>query len=577
MKLVASPFQQTNVDTLSVIEALEGSWFQYFGQPSNIRCDLEGAFRGTDLAAFCAERGIELLHVLAEHHQVTGDVERMVGELRHKIEVFLRNEEVPVRRAVYAMTTAHNHMARVGGFAPSQWAFGRQADNLDNVALHSSEGTADHAMAENLQLRLRAEKRYLELNAQAKISRAMNSKTKMSEKFMPGDLVYYRRFKVPADFPAHQTVDQPRLRISRWYGPGRVLACETRVQEEGTKRVAASTVWVISQWRLKKFHRDQLRHASERERLIAEQSPAPVMPWTFNALEALLQKGSFDDHTVDMMEKNFNKQQRKAKARAAMPVPVGGERRVQRDPATGSMDEPQVQPRELLPDELPPLPLFPDPPDAEMEEPTASTTRDPDVESVISGDRLMTDPSYLPLKRIGGAEPEPGEVTFRRQRRQREMEDRPLHVKKQELEAAAFWCHDEAHDLVYGVEIPMPADEKSWRKILKDPSKFAAKSVQKGAEVSWGRLDPEQRKAMAAAKNVEVEQWVKEEVCKRYKGVIPAGRMMKMRWVPTLKSTDSPTTAKCKARIVVLGFTDPDIESLQTSAPTLTRRSRQLS
>ena len=75
------------------------------------------------------------------------------------------------------MTTAHNHLARVGGFAPAEWAFGRQVDDLDNLAIHTSEATSDHAMSENLQLRLRAEKRYLELQARAsraKISRALN-------------------------------------------------------------------------------------------------------------------------------------------------------------------------------------------------------------------------------------------------------------------------------------------------------------------------------------------------------------------------------------------------------------------
>ena len=148
-----------NVDTQSVIEALEGSRFQYFGLPQRIRCDHEGAFRGRELEAYCAERGIELLQVPAGHHQASGDVEHMVGELRHKIE--LRHEDVPPRPAVHAMTTAHNHMAGIGGFAPSQWPFGRQMNNLDNIAVHSSEGASGHAMAENLELRLGAEKRYL--------------------------------------------------------------------------------------------------------------------------------------------------------------------------------------------------------------------------------------------------------------------------------------------------------------------------------------------------------------------------------------------------------------------------------
>ena len=543
-----------NVDTPSVIEGLEGSWFQYFGQPGRIRCDLEGAFRGRELESFCADRGIELLPVPAEHHQSTGDVERMVGELRHKIEVFLRNEEVAPRRAVYAMTSAHNHMARVGGFAPSQWAFGRQVDNLDNIALHTSEGTADHAMAENLALRLRAEKRYLELNAKAKISRAINSRAKPSTRYLPGDLVYYKRYKTPSDLPAHGLVDQPRMRISRWYGPGRVLACETRVQEGGTRRTAASTVWVISQGRLKKFPIDQLRHASERERLIAEQTTGATLPWTMTSLDGLIQKGGYDDHTSEFMDKrNPNKQQRRAQGRSRTPVPVTHERRAT---SSGVRVEPQMQVEE-------------------MQNPAEAST-EVSGDAAVDGLRLLTDPNYNPLQRLAGSTPQPDDTPFLRQRRKHEQDDRPLHVKKRALEEAILWCSEEKNDFVYSVEIPMPENEAAWRKILKDPSKFAAKSVQKGAEVSWGKLDPQQQAAMAEAKQAEVSQWIQESVCKRYRGVIPASRLMKMRWVLTLKSTSDPGTAKCKARIVLLGFTDPDLESLQTSAPTMSRRSRQL-
>ena len=566
-----------NVDTPSVIEGLEGSWFQYFGHPGRIRCDLEGAFRGTELADYCADRGIELLQVPAEHHQATGDVERMVGELRHKIELFLRNEDVPPRRAVYAMTTAHNHLSRVGGFAPAQWAFGRQVDDLDNVAIHTSEGTADHAMSDNLQLRLRAEKKYLELHARAKISRALNTRGKPSVRFLPGDLVFYKRYKVPSDFPAHELVDQPRLRISRWYGPGRVLASETRVQEEGTRRTAASTVWVVAQGRMKKFHLDQLRHASERERLIAEQTTAPTMPWTRNALESLIQKGAYDDHTCDFQEKNPNKSQRRAQQRSRTPAMLERKRlprpadpgpppqpepqEVQMDQADGLLPGQDLRPEGALQPELPS---------------SSSARRDPENEPVIDGRRLLMDVDYNPLKRIAGSEAQPGDETFRRQRRQHELDDRPLHVKRQELIEASNWCCEVENDFVYGVEIPIPENEAAWRKILKDPCKFAAKSVQKGAEVSWHKLDAKQREAMQAAKLTEVDQWVKEEVCQKFKGIIPAGRLMRMRWVLTLKSTSDPSTAKCKARIVLLGYTDPDLETLQTSAPTLTRRSRQL-
>ena len=41
---------------------------------------------------FCHSRGIELSFVPAEHHESTGDVERMIGELKKKMSHHLRNE-----------------------------------------------------------------------------------------------------------------------------------------------------------------------------------------------------------------------------------------------------------------------------------------------------------------------------------------------------------------------------------------------------------------------------------------------------------------------------------------------------
>ena len=82
---------------------------------------------------------------------------------------------------------------------------------------------------------------------------------------------------------------------------------------------------------------------------------------------------------------------------------------------------------------------------------------------------------------------------------------------------------------------------------------------------------------MAAAKNLEIEAWLKELVCEKYRGVVPASRLMKMRWVLTFKVLDhNPSKIKAKARLVLLGYSDPDLLELQTSSPTMTRRSRQL-
>ena len=154
--------------------------------------DLEGAFRGTTLHDWCAERGVELIFIPAEHHESIGDVERSIGELK-KMTAFLRSEDVSPERAAWAMCAAHNHVARVGGFSPAQWAFGRNIPELENMAALSSMADPSHATPLNLRMRQKAESLDKELQAKAKISRALNSRVQRSSQFWPGDLVYYTR------------------------------------------------------------------------------------------------------------------------------------------------------------------------------------------------------------------------------------------------------------------------------------------------------------------------------------------------------------------------------------------------
>ena len=132
------------------------------------------------------------------------------------------------------------------------------------------------------------------MKARDKISRALNTRSVPSTNFVPGDLFYYQRYKVPVDRPAHEVVDVPRR---RWYGPGRVLAVETKVTEHGTIRTPTRVVWIVPQKRLKKVHGSQLRHASETERDIANANTALTLPWTSATVVGLLEKGAYDDYT----------------------------------------------------------------------------------------------------------------------------------------------------------------------------------------------------------------------------------------------------------------------------------------
>ena len=55
------------------------------------------------------------------------------------------------------------------------------------------------------------------------------------------------------------------------------------------------------------------------------------------------------------------------------------------------------------------------------------------------------------------------------------------------------------------------------------------------------------------------------------KAGIPAERIMKMRFVYTWKSD-----GRAKSRLVLQGFSDPDMETQRSNAPTISRRGRML-
>ena len=579
--------ESRNVTTAQVVRTLESRWCQLFGFPETIKLDPEGAFRGLDLGEYCASRGIELGFVPAEYHQGISEAERTIGTIRRKIETFLRAEQYAPSRAAAQLVAAHNTLARTSGFSPAQWAFGRDAsitghsrERDGEMCARSAMADPSHAMHEALELRTKAEKAFLEYRARDLASRALNSKTRPSKHFLPGDIIFYQRFQTPQDTPANTTVDRPRLNIARFYGPGRVLATETRVESEDGVRKAGAIVWAVCNGRLKKFHHSQVRHASETERLVAEGSNAVAFPWTFASLADLLEKGSYDDESIPR-HRPRGRSRTPARSRS---LPPTARRRI-------DMPEPPV------PQDSPSLRLPEDPPEDEelIEVPASSGAKrdapepsmDEDMELIPAPDskggdgassinmaRFLNDPQYFPVNFVN-----------------LEAED----------EASLFQIastsenHEACSGSVLAVTLEAPATEAEWKSLVKNPKKFLAKSVQKGVEVSYAKLNPQQRRAMDEAMKVEVDNWMKTMAVKAARQYVPQRELLKMRWVLTFKSAaqesnddnggssgvhkDNATKGeriKAKARIVILGYSDPNLLEATTVSPAMTRLSRQL-
>eukprot|EP00439_Symbiodinium_sp_Y106_P036519 s8678_g4.t1 len=390
------------------------------------------------------------------------------------------------------------------------------------------------------------------------------------------------------------------MRTSRWFGPARVLATETK----GTPgdRKPSAHVWIIAAGRLKKAHVSQLRHASETERLIAETSETTTYPWTLTSLTATMNRGAYEDLT-----------------RAPQPhhrlIPSGAEGDAddrlhpeqddrlppeQDDRLPPEQDDrlPSEQPDlELLPDQAEPhRDLIPESDEELMEDVGREDRKRPapqpsgEEEELIPSeerldlDRLLNDPDYVPLGPVPPAPPHttrPGSE-FQRQRAQHERDDRPFHVIRDEAQRAAegAFFSSPVSERIFAVTIPAPENASEWKKMVKNPSKFVAKTMQKGVEVTWGRLSERQRQAMQEAKSLEVQQWLSTKVAKRVSEEVDPSALIGMRWVLTFKAADPDAQGnqqvKAKARIVVLGYSAPSLLEEPTTSPTMSRLSRQL-
>ena len=97
-------------------------------------------------------------------------------------------------------------------------------------------------------------------------------------------------------------------------------------------------------------------------------------------------------------------------------------------------------------------------------------------------------------------------------------------------------------------------------------------------EVQWKNLGEGERQLFQQAKEKEIDAWVKHETVKRVaKGTLRDDQIMRCRWILTWKSPAPGTSERrAKARLVVLGFEDPQISSISSDAPTLSKDGKQL-
>ena len=511
------------------LQYIREGWAQYFGMPRTLRLDPAGAFRSHQLETFCDRYGIFLDLIPGEAHWKIGACEQAVrGTKELMSKLVLADEDSSPEELLSQAVLTFNQRDIIRGFSPVQHALGQSPDEQGRLHTGSHSvppelltESADGEFSRAVARRAAAEKAHADWTAHQRLLRAQNSRARPCYNYQPGELVFFWRSQ-----EANKSQRQPGGKHGRFLGPARILAVETRRQEDGSLHPGGA-VWLVRGRNLIKCSPEQLRRASQREELIEAMLPDSRTPWTFSRLAEELGGNQYQDISS---ERPTPEEWTRAQRVEEEVVPVRHRIRHKR-PEPASEDE------ELIPDQnevqstssQQPLP----------QRPRMQSRTGPHLESHAGWWSDVSPETWATSQ---------GDV---------------------------YW-QDEAAAVC--VEVTMPESHRGWKSALNGLDTYFVGAMKRQAiEVSERRLSPEDKEKFRVAKNTEVRNFVSSQA---FEALPPHLRPSKelavnMRWVLTWKTQDDGNL-KAKARAVLLGYQDPLYAHRATTAPVMTRQSRQM-
>ena len=494
----------------------------------------------TEAAEYFCQQSCLLDPIPGQAHWQTSLVEEAIQATKSTMTALaLEHPEVTPEEALARATSAGNTREDVRGYSPLQHALGRAPDidgrfydpDFDNLPTVEAE-RVDKEFGESFARMQSAELNHLKWMYQRRVSRAENAKNRRAQLFVPGTYVCYWRL-------------EPHKGDGRgsYKGIARVLCQETSREgdQEGGQQLRgqvgkarqAPCVWITRAGRLLRCDPQQLRLASDRERAFAELNDPTEMPWTFAKEANKLLPGQFVDLTGQEPPEDWSEARWEGTSTT-------------RRRLTGKQARPGARSRSRTPQ-------------GSREEASA-----PSSSSQAPWDRNTKRPAP-PLTQSGGE---------RATKPRREVEDDTTEAG--EAMSAAFWAVRES---AVEVEVALPAERRKLKRASRNLEAYVCSQIRKEKrEVHERRLTPEEQAKFRPAKEKEVKNYVVNAVLE----TLPPGfrppkeKVMKMRWVLEWRLDEATGGKEAKARLVILGFMDPEYESRPTTAPTMTRTTRQM-
>ncbi len=529
--------KRSHVNSAQFVSTLQECWLQYFGNPHVLRVDPDGTFRSTQVQEFCDGKQIYLDIIPGEAHWKLGICEQAIQGTKNVMSKLVEDHpEMDPRELLAESTKIFNNREMIRGYSPIQHALGRAPDTCGRIFPTQDHGSPDllvenasGEMSRQLARMASAERAFMDWTNHQRLLKAKHSKPRDLTVFQPGDLVFIWRKQVSG---------QAAIKGGSFVGPARILAVESKIAADGTRK-ESSSIWCVRGRRLLKCSPEQLRMASQREALLEELHQKQYDDWDFHRVAEQLGGNEFLDLTQE--------------------VPDEEEWHRAQDP------DHEWQPTRRLREKRSRLEEQGD----QEEHPPSSesrTTRERSRSPMPHGEDTRSEPSYTRQR----LEPPSGFVAAPFWWEQPEVQQ---HYAP---EACGFWVDETA---AVAVEIDMPSTRASSERALEDLLSYFTNNLKKrtGIEVYEKNLTEEERAQFRSAKAIEVNNFLAGkafEVLPRH--LQPSKEQaVRMRWILTWKYREDGGK-KAKARAVLLGYQDPCYEQRATHSPTTTRQTRQL-
>ena len=523
-----------HVGASQFLETFQEAWCQYFGLPDTLRVDPDGTFRSKAVEDYCDRHNVFLDIIPGEAHWKLGVCENAIkGTKELMTRLAMEDGELSVNSALFEATRTFNEREVVRGYSPIQHALGRAPD-VTNRIFPRAHGDSPDLVCENptgefhrnIERMKTAEQAFLDWNNHQRLERAKHSRSRVMLDFQPGDLAYVWR---------QQVSGQSTVKGGAFVGPVRILALEHRHAKDGTPK-QSSSVWCVRGRRLWKCSMEQLRHASERETILAELAENKQPAWDFLRVAAELGGNEYLDVSQEIpSEKEWQSAQDPLHAPwvSKHRCHTKRHRPVEEDEGMEDNMEPQV-----------------------ITDSTARSSRSRSPRPVnLQSTALSVDEAFFS-----------GEHWW----------EHPAVKQSGKEQDSAFWCTEQA---AVEISIEMPSTRSGAEKAVSDLTAFFTNSFKKRAaiEISEKHLSPEEKALFKTSKAVEVNNFISAKAFE----VLPdhlkpsSAQAIRMRWILTWKYKENGDK-KAKARAVLLGYQDPGYEHRATNSPTTTRQTRQL-